>query len=441
MSDDLAPRPADIQAERQVLGACMVSNGKVLDDIQLDADRFHRPAHQLIAEAILDNRERGNPVDVTAVANTLRARKTLTKAGGSVALVEIQAECLSPFSAGHHWQIVSETWARRAVIEAAMAMQARAGDAEIPPEQTVERARSSLDSLAEKVHGATDAPMVGQGMDDIVESITRVDTATPTGWPDLDRLIGGWRPGTVTVVAARPGNGKSLFALNAAVNVARSDTSLIHSLEMTRREVQQRVLAAEAEINLSTFGKGEDLSERQWESVARARGRIDTLRLVVDDRTSVTPADIHSRTRSLIRRHGSVGLVVVDYVQLMQAPTRRKDSSREQEVSAISRNLKIMAMDLKVPVIVCAQLNRQSEQRQDGLPRVSDLRESGALEQDADCVILLHRDPDPEKAAGELDVLVGKNRHGPTGPLKLAWQAHHSRLGSLAWTPSSAAVA
>lgn len=441
MSDDLdQARPADLAAERQVLGAIMLSNGGVLDDLALDPERFFRPAHQLIAEAILASRETGSPVDVVTLTDALRARKSLTKVGGTVKLVEMVEQCHTAASAPHYWRIVSETWARRTVVEAALAMQARAADAEIPPEQTVERARSSLDSLAERVHGASDAPMVGQGMDDIVESLTQVDSATPTGWPDLDRLIGGWRPGSVTVVAARPGNGKSLFALNSATNVARTGTALIHSLEMTRREVQQRVLSSEAQINLATFGQGAYLTEAQWENVARARGRIDAMRLVIDDRTSVTPADIHSRTRSLIRRHGSVGLVVVDYVQLMQAPTRRKDASREQEVSAISRNLKIMAMDLKVPVIICAQLNRQSEQRQDGMPRVSDLRESGALEQDADCVILLHRDPDPEKAAGELHVLVGKNRHGPTGPLKLSWRAHVSSLTSMAWSPSASAA-
>lgn len=436
MTDDLQTQPADIAAERQVLGACMVSNGSVLDDLPLDPDRFYRPAHQLVAEAILSQRERGVPCDVVTLTDTLRSRKTLTQAGGGPELFAINGECLSPHSAGHYWRIVSETWARRTVIEAAMAMHARAADAEIPPEQTVERARSSLDTLAERVHGASDAPLVGHGMDDVVDSLTRADTFTATGWADLDRLIGGWRPGSVTVVAARPGNGKSLFALNAAVNVSRDGYALMHSLEMTRREVQQRVLAGEAKVDLSTFGTGADLNEAQWEGVARARGRIDAMKLVIDERTSVTPADIHSRARSLIRRHGSLGLVVVDYIQLMQAPTRRKDASREQEVAAISRSLKIMAMDLKVPVIICAQLNRQAEQRQDGLPRVSDLRESGALEQDADCVILLHRDADPEKSAGELDVLVGKNRHGPTGPLKLAWRAHISRLDNLGWSPS-----
>lgn len=432
MSDDLTSiRPHDLEAERQVLGAVMVSDGKCLDDFDLDPERFYRPGHQLIADAIAANREAGDPFDPISLTDRLRKQGTLAQAGGDTYVFELNGGCLNAWSASHHWRTITDAWARRTVIEQMQAAAARAADPGLPPEQTVERARSALDGLAERVHGASDAPLVADVMDEVVESLTRPDAVTPTGWLDLDRLIGGWRPGAMYVIAARPGNGKSLFALGAAMHVSREQRALVHSLEMTQREVGQRVLAAEAGVNLSQFGAGGDLPERQWESIARARGRIDGLRLVVDDRTRVSPADIHSRARGLIRRHNDLGVVVVDYVQLMQAPMRRKDASREQEVAAISRALKVMAMDLRVPVILCAQLNRKSEARGDGMPRVSDLRESGALEQDADAVILLHRDPDPEKAAGELQVLVGKNRHGPTGPCALAWRAHMSRLDNL----------
>ena len=428
--------PNDVEAERHVLGAALISNGRSLDDVGLDPERFYRPAHALIAEAMLAMRRDGQPIDPVTVIDHLVRRGTIKQAGDAVYVHQLFADTVTAANVRHYWEQVTDAWARRVVVQEGMALADRARDYELPREQTVERARSSLDRLAESIHGATDAPSIGDIVPRVIDNLTAKRSFTPTGWTDLDAVIGGWRPGAVYVVAARPGNGKSIFALNAAMHVAQTQRALFHSLEMTEDEVTTRAVAAMSRVPMQKFGTGEDLPDGDWDKVSRAVGKLDGLQLTIDERTSVDVAAIHSRARSEQRRHGSLGLVVVDYLQLVTARRERRDENREQQVAGISRALKLLAMDLRVPVLLCAQLNRQSEHRADGRPRLSDLRESGAVEQDSDVVMLLHRDPDEEKRAGEVDVIVDKNRHGPRSCVTLAWQAHVSRLDNLSWSPT-----
>lgn len=415
-----------IESEQQLLGAILL-RPSVLDEVALDPRRFLRPAHEVLAETLLAMHGR---FGIDAVTVTDRLLKTKARVPHTLAH-NLVGGCLTAANASWHWRVVTEAWVRRHVAEALTGGAIRTADRSSDPVQLVTEARSLLADLADSISGTGEPERLDTDIDDVIETLIERDQATPTGWNDLDRLLGGWRPGAVYVVAARPGNGKSLMALNAALRVATTAPVLMHSLEMTRTELQHRALSATARVGSERFHTGVDLSEAEWQRISKARGQMAEMTLVVDDRTGVSAADIHSRARSVVDRHGSLGLVVVDYIQLVQTRQGRRETNRQEEVAATSRALKVLAMDLRCPVLVCAQLNRASEQRVDGKPRVSDLRESGSLEQDADVVMLLHRDPDPDKATGELEVVVGKNRHGPTGAFSLAWRPHVSRVDPL----------
>jgi replicative DNA helicase len=427
---DLAPVGAEtnaMESERQLLGAILL-RPSVLDDLALDPQRFYRPAHQLIAEHVDAMHARREPIDPVSVGDRI------IRAGARVEPVllhELVGGCHTATNAAWHWQRVSEAWARRTVAETAHGIALKAAQHTGDPLELVTAARADLADVAARVTGAGEASLLQDGISEVIETLTRPTSLTATGWTDLDRVIGGWRPGAVHVVAARPGKGKSLLALNAAMRVAGGAPALFHSLEMPRREIQLRAIANLARVGSERFHRGSDLTEAEWGRVSKAWTRMSEMTLIVDDRAAVTAADIHSRARSVKDRYGSLGLVVVDYLQLVRPSTGRRDETRQEQVASVSRALKLLAMDLEVPVIACAQLNRQSEQRGDGKPRLSDLRESGAVEQDADCVLLLHRDDDPEVNPGELEVHVAKNRAGATGPLSLMWAPWVSRIDNL----------
>lgn len=258
-------------------------------------------------------------------------------------------------------------------------------------------------------------------------------TGITSGYPDLDKYIGGFKPGQLIVIAARPAVGKSTVALDLARNAAigAGIPTAFYTLEMSRTEVVERLLAAETNIPLTRLTKG-DLSEPEWLRLAQTRERIDPAPLFIEDSSSLTLMEIRSRSRRLTTRH-NLGLIVVDYLQLLNTGTRRAET-RQEEVAQMSRSLKLLAKELHVPVIALSQLNRGPDQRQDKRPVASDIRESGAVEQDSDIIILLHRDeltnPDSTRV-GEIDLILAKHRNGPTGTVQLLFKGHVAKLATI----------
>lgn len=431
MTDDL------LDAERAVLGGMMLS-AAIIDEVALTPAEHYQPRHELIHAAILTLHAAGKPTDSVAVAGELSRGGDLGRAGGPAYLAECMTACPAAASAPYYAEKVREAAALRAVATTGARMQQMATSPGTSAAEILERARGELDHAAERI-AAPAAADLHATLEDAIQALDDGPvTGVPSPWVDVDRITGGWRPGTVNVVAGRPGTGKSVLGAQSALHAAlHGAVPLVVSCEMTRVEVTNRWLASLAAVDLSPARlKDRKLTEPEWQRIAQAQGRLADIRATIDDRSTVTVADIRARARETRRRHGSLGLVVVDYLQLLTA-NRRKDGNREQEVAEMSRSMKIMAGDLAVPVILLAQLNRGPEHRNDRRPRISDLRESGAVEQDADVILLLHRDE--EKSPDVLDVGVGKNRGGPTGSASLAWQGAYSRVVARAWTPHDVA--
>lgn len=289
-----------------------------------------------------------------------------------------------------------------------------------------EEIRAQVDQASRAIAEVT---TLAESIDETIEALEQpMPNYTPTPWPDLNYLIGGWRPGAMYIIGARPGVGKSLMGVQAALHLSRTGWCALHSLEMPRDEINNRVIAQIASVDQSRMQRRE-LSELDWTKIARARGTMDGLKLAIDDRSGVRVADIRSYARTLSRR-GSLSGVVVDYIQLMlSVPGDRRP--RHEQVADWSRSLKLLAKELAVPVIVLSQLNREVTSRQDKRPTIADLRESGALEQDADVIILLHvdEDDDPSKMLGA----VAKNRHSQQGAFTLERRGDFARLDTPAW--------
>lgn len=434
LEDRFAPRDDD--AEADLIAAVMFSTGRVLDDIDLTAEEFFRPANAAIFAAARRMHADGRPVDATTIADHLRRSGELGLIGGLGYLASFVGRGGRPAIAREYARIIRERAARRAVIAAGTQLQLRGARAVEDIAEVVEEVRTAVDRLAERVTGAVDIDQEQQ-LDDAIDAIEHGTATLSTPWPELDHLIGGWRAGAVYVIAARPGSGKSIFGVQAAVDVATRHARpvVVASLEMTRTEVLQRCFSQLGPVNLSSIMRGgTSVGIDEWERIARARAVMSDTRFVVDDRSHSSVADIRAAVASCVRRHGSCGLLVVDYLQLVAGGQRRTEN-RQTEVAGISRALKVAAKDLHVPVVVMAQLNRAPEGA-NRPPKPSDLRESGAVEQDGDVVILMHREA--EKAPDVLQVAIGKNRHGPVGGFGLQWEGHYSRLTQQKWTPSKA---
>jgi len=323
--------------------------------------------------------------------------------------------------ADHYARLVAEKATLRR-LEAAATKILQLARADTPADELVEIARAEVDattSATARTH------YVGDGLDATIESLSTAPTYTPTPWADLNHLIGGWRPGALYVIGARPGVGKTLLGLNAAVHLAERGHVAFNSLEMGEREVHERILASEAKVDMGNITRRR-MTEADWNAIAAVRARLQSMPLSIDDRSSVTVTDIKSHARSVARRGNLVG-IVVDYLQLMSTP-RGDRRPRHEIVGEISRGLKILAKDLDVPIIALSQLNRASTQG-DRRPTMADLRESGSLEQDSDVVMLLHVEEDDPST---MQVGVPKNRQGMTGAFELTRRGHFARLDGLA---------
>ena len=431
--------PHDDVAEQSVLGGMLLSKDAIADVVEsLRASDFYKPAHETIYEAILSLYGHGSPADVITVADELKKRGELTRVGGASYIHTLIASVPTAANAQYYAEIVKEHAIMRRLIEAGTKI-AQLGYAN----------ETEVDTLVDQAQAEIYAVTDGNAKEDYVsfsealeETINEIDAnsnrpdgvyGVPTDFIEFDELTGGLHGGQMIVIAARPGVGKSTLALDIArsASIHHQMTTVFFSLEMSRTELAMRILSAEGKISMGLLKKG-DLDTEGWTNLATLQGRIDSAPLFIDDSPNMTLMEIRAKCRRLKQRN-DLKLVVLDYLQLMSSG--KKVESRQQEVSEFSRSLKLLAKELDVPVIALSQLNRGSEQRTDKRPMVSDLRESGSIEQDADMVILLHREDmyNPESdRVGEADMIIAKHRGGPTRTIPLAFSGKYSRFNNMA---------
>jgi replicative DNA helicase len=435
--------PNDMPAEQSVLGGMMLSNdaiGEVTEEI--GADDFYRPAHAAIYQAILAQYAKGDPTDPIMVSAELERRGELKRCGGAPYLHTLIATVPTATNASYYASLVAEKATLRRLLEASIRIQQSAyvgaQGAEIA--DILDRAQASLDTVVDQRADSSGYTLFADGHADWLSALDdvqagRVEPGLSTGFFDLDAVTGGWKPGQLIVIAGRPGLGKSTLAVDMArtASVKHGKTSMIFSLEMSEHELRDRIISAEAKLRLRDMKTPHTLEPSDYDRIADAVERITTGGpLIIDDTATSTVAQIRAKARRIKARHG-LGLIVVDYLQLMTSGSRAEN--RQVEVSEFSRQLKILAKELEVPVIALSQLNRGPEQRQDKRPMLSDLRESGALEQDADVVLLVHRPEvyeDDSPRVGEADLILAKHRGGPTTTVTVAQQLHYSRFADLA---------
>ena len=432
--------PQDNDAEQSVLGAMLLSKDAIADVLEvLRGTDFYRPAHETVYDAVLDLYGRGEPADAVTVSALLQRRGELSRVGGAPYLHTLVAGVPIAANAGYYAEIVREKAILRRLVDAGtrIVQMGYAGQGEI--DEVVDRAQAEVYDVTEKRSSEDYAPLseIMEAALDEIEAIGNRDgemVGVPTGFSELDDLTNGLHPGQLVVIAARPAIGKSTLALDfaRAASIVNDLPTVIFSLEMTRNEITMRLLSAEAKVLLHKMRSG-GLSDDDWTKLARRMGEVSGAPLFIDDSPNMSMMEIRAKCRRLKQRH-DLRLVIVDYLQLMTSGKRVE--SRQVEVSEFSRSMKLLAKELDLPVIAVCQLNRGAEQRTDKRPMLSDLRESGSLEQDADMVILLHREDMYEKEsprAGEADLILAKHRNGPThSGITVAFQGHYSRFVDMA---------
>ena len=430
--------PQDLVAEQSVLGAMMLSKDAIADVVEtlVEAD-FYKPAHASVYGSIIDLYGRGEPADAITVAGNLGKLGTLNNIGGASYLHTLVASVPTAANAEYYARIVSEKATLRRLVEAGtrITQSGYAGNGDI--DKIVDRAQAEIFEVTNRRSKADYLPLadiIHPALEEVaaIEGRGGESVGIPTGISRLDEITHGLHPGQLVIVAARPGMGKSTLGMDFArsVSIKNNMTSAFFSLEMGRNEIVMRLLAAEAGVSLQAI-RGGHMSDSEWDRVARRVGQISNAPLFIDDSPNMTMMEIRAKARRLKQRH-DLKLLVIDYMQLMTSGKRVE--SRQVEVSEFSRSLKLLAKELEVPVVALSQLNRGPEQRQDKKPMLSDLRESGSLEQDADMVVLIHREEtyDQETRKGEADLILAKHRNGPTGTVPVLFQGHHSRFADMA---------
>jgi replicative DNA helicase len=441
--EDFEPQPLhDQDAEQSVLGGMLLSTDAIDEVLSvLKAEQFAAPKHETIFRAILDVYANGDPVDPITVSAEMTKRGEINKVGGAPYLHALVQTVPSAANAEYYAGIVHEKAVLRGLAKAGHRISALAYAQEGELADICNEAQAAVYTATEVSHGDEEDVPLGDVMEGMLDELdanqNRKDeiTGVPTGLRDLDGLTNGLQPGQFIVIAARPAMGKSTLAVDFArcCSIKHNRTSQIFSLEMGRNELAMRINSAEARVALHHMRNG-TMTEEDWTRLARRMPDIQAAPLYIDDSPNISLNYIRSRARKRKAKNG-LDLIVVDYIQLMESDTRTEN--RQQEVSKISRGLKLLAKELELPVIALSQLNRGPEQRTDKKPVISDLRESGAIEQDADMVILLHREDAYEKEsprAGEADLIVAKHRNGPTATITAAFQGHYSRFVDMAQT-------
>ncbi len=435
--------PQNLDAEESVLGAMMLSPlaiGAVTESTNINAADFYRESHGHIYKAILALYAKGEPVDAITVVDELDRAGTLTAIGGAERVHELAALVPAASNASHYARIVSEMATLRGLIRAGNDIARLGFDRPGETVELVDRAEKIVFDLSQQ-RVTTEFAHIDDLLKESFETITKLYeagsdiTGTASGYRDLDRLTAGFQPGNLIIIAARPSMGKSALALGMAANLAvRHERPVaLFTLEMSKSEVTQRLMCSEGKVESQRLRTGK-LAVDDWPRLTAACDKLAKAPIYVDDTGSITMMEIRSKLRRLKLREPTLGLVIVDYLQLMTSG--QSVENRVQEVSQISRSLKVLARDLDVPIIALSQLSRAVEQRHDKRPILSDLRESGSIEQDADLVMFVYRDeyynPEETESAGIAELILAKHRNGATDGIKLAFQKRYAKFADLA---------
>jgi len=429
--------PQNLDAEKSVLGGILLDNNAVNSVLEvLTADDFYSDAHRKIFTAILELADRNEPSDLITLSSILRDRKELDGFGGEVYLASLVDGVPSAANIGYYAKIIKEKSTLRKLITTASGILESTYAAGADIDGVLDEAENAIFSISQHKIKPSFYPI----KDIIKESFKTIEslfhkkaliTGVSTGFKKLDELTSGLQSSDLIIIAGRPSMGKTAFAINIAQYAGIENTLpvAIFSLEMSREQLAFRMLSSDARVESQRLRKG-FLGELDWPKLTTSAGRLSEASIFIDDTPAISVLEMKAKARRLKAEHG-LGLVILDYLQLMKG--RASAASREQEISEISRSLKAMAKELDVPVIALSQLNRQVEARHDKRPQMADLRESGAIEQDADLILFIYRDEvynqsedNPEK--GKAEIIIGKQRNGPTGKVVLTFINEYTRF-------------
>ena len=442
MSDILADRtpPHNIEAEQAVLGAIFLEQDALVTATEIITPRdFYRPAHQRIYQVMVEIGERGEPVDLVTVTAELDNRKQLEDVGGVTYLTDLANAVPTAANIEYYCRIIEQKGVLRQLIRTATKIVTDGYNQSEDLGNLLSDAEKNIMQISQKRTRGGFQHIKNVLMDayERIETLSSSKgdvTGLPTGYPDLDKMTSGLQKSDLIILAARPSVGKTAFALNVAQNVAARAGKVvaIFSLEMAAAQLVMRMICAEGNIDAGKIRSGY-LDDDDWRKLTMSIGTLSKAPIFIDDTPGITMSDIRSKCRRLAAEQGEIGLVLIDYLQLISGRAGGGDN-RQQEVSEISRSLKLMARELHCPVIALSQLSRSVEQRQDKRPMLSDIRESGSIEQDADIVAFLYREDYYDKETEEknvIEVIIGKQRSGPTGTVKLAFLKEYNKFVSL----------
>lgn len=430
--------PNDVQAEQAVLGAMLVDKDAVLTVIEiLKPEDFYRSEHAEIYSAIIDLYEKSKPVDLLTVKDQLSVRGKYDVVSGFEYLVSLTNPIYSVANVENYAKIVEEKSVLRKLIKASSEITSTSYEASEEVTSIMESAEKKIFDIAQK-KSTKSYRLIKDVLVDTFDNLEKLaaggneTVGTPSGFTDLDSKTLGFAPGQLVVVAARPAMGKSAFALNIATNAAvKAGKPVVYfSLEMSKEELVNRILASEAMVDSTKIRSGQ-LDDNDWISLTNAAGSLSETKIFLDDSSGYSPIELRAKCRKMKMEY-DIGLIVIDYLQLMDAS--KNNNSRQADISEISRSLKVLAREIGVPIIALSQLSRAPEQRPDHRPMLSDLRESGSIEQDADMVMFLYRDdyynPETEKK-NVAEVILAKNRGGSTGTVELLWLGQYTKFVNL----------
>lgn len=437
MDTPLRVMPHNIEAEQSVIGSMLIDKAAIAQAAEaLKGDDFYKDGHKVLFISIVDLFLKDTPVDMITLIEVLRSSGKLEAAGGITYITEICNSVPSTANLQSYIKIVADKSMLRKLIRSSTEIMEKSYNSQDNVDEVIDQAQKKMFDIAEKKNSSDFEPIssvLERGFVEIERLFNNKGAVTgvPTGFPELDAKTSGLQKGDMILIAARPSMGKTTFALNLAENAAlRAGKSVaIFSLEMPKAQLSYKLLCSEANVDMLKLRTG-NLDDSDWENIARASGPLAAAKIFIDDTAGVTVMEMRSKCRRLKMEHG-IDLIVIDYLQLMSGSN---SESRQQEVSEISRSIKAIAKEMECPVIALSQLSRAVEQRADHRPMLSDLRESGSIEQDADVVMFLYRDEYYNKETEDKNVaecIIAKQRNGPTGTVKLAWLGQFSKFGRL----------
>lgn len=440
-SPDYKVPPQEVEAEQSVLGGILLNNDALFKALEIiTPGDFYREAHSHVFSAMVALYERGEPVDLITLTTWLKKNNLLEKVGGATYISSLADVVATSANISHHAKIVHEKSILRKLITKSTEIASKAYDRTSDVEDLLDEAERSIFEISEARIKKDFHPL----KDVVKESFSNLErlyergesvTGVPSGFEKLDQLTAGFQNGDLVIIAGRPSMGKTALALNIARNAAidGETPTAFFSLEMSKEQLGNRMLCCEARVDGSNVRRG-FIRQEEWTHLITAAGTLTEAPIYIDDTPAISVLEMRAKARRMAADSG-LGLAIVDYLQLMRG--RVRSDSREQEISEISRSLKALAKELNIPVIALSQLNRQLESRSDKRPQLSDLRESGAIEQDADVIVFVYRDEVYNKSPdnpnrGIAEIIIGKQRNGPVGTIKLTFLSAHTRFENMA---------